>query len=254
MAGLLFLRRQLQMTAPLRFAASTRFLSISSALASKRPPTAYILFSMENRDKVANEIGSDKVGDIGKRMGELWRSLDEDDKEPYIREYQERMQEYREELDSKDKPPVNPKSPYVMFLRAQGPDMDVTKMGTVWKKLSKAEKENFASQFAEAKEEYEQELEVWKNSNSEDYNTWQEIKEKYKPLTREQFFKQIRRSKAVAVQPVLRNSQKKLHKQLTDLTTKQTTLFDELFAKSRRDRRRKYRNAMREAGLAYLLE
>lgn len=51
----------------------------------KRPLSAYMFFSTENRDKVMKEFKFDKkqIGDIAKKLGEQWKKMSEKDKAPY---------------------------------------------------------------------------------------------------------------------------------------------------------------------------
>lgn len=51
----------------------------------KRPLSAYILFSTENRDKVMKDFKFEKkqIGDIAKKLGEQWKKMSEKDKAPY---------------------------------------------------------------------------------------------------------------------------------------------------------------------------
>ncbi|KAI9320737.1 high mobility group box domain-containing protein [Dichotomocladium elegans] len=52
--------------------------------APKRGLSAYILFSQENRSKVQAENPDAAFGQIGKILGERWKSLSESDKKPYL--------------------------------------------------------------------------------------------------------------------------------------------------------------------------
>lgn len=51
----------------------------------KRPLSAYMFFSTENREKVMKEFKFDKkqIGDIAKKLGEQWKKMSEKDKAPY---------------------------------------------------------------------------------------------------------------------------------------------------------------------------
>ena len=51
----------------------------------KRPLSAYMFFSTENRDKVMKEFKFEKkqIGDIAKKLGEQWKKMSEKDKAPY---------------------------------------------------------------------------------------------------------------------------------------------------------------------------
>jgi hypothetical protein len=51
----------------------------------KRPLSAYMIYSNENREKVMKQFGFDKkqIGDIAKNLGENWKKMSDKDKTPY---------------------------------------------------------------------------------------------------------------------------------------------------------------------------
>ena len=51
----------------------------------KRPLSAYLFYSNENRDKVMKQYGFDKkqIGDIAKKLGENWKKMSDKEKAPY---------------------------------------------------------------------------------------------------------------------------------------------------------------------------
>ena len=51
----------------------------------KRPLSAYMFFSTENREKVMKEFKFDKkqIGDIAKKLGEQWKKMGDKEKAPY---------------------------------------------------------------------------------------------------------------------------------------------------------------------------
>ncbi|GAA5862052.1 hypothetical protein JCM8547_001570 [Rhodosporidiobolus lusitaniae] len=51
--------------------------------APKRPLSAYMHFSQDQRASVKEENPEVKFGEIGKILGARWKELDEDDKKPY---------------------------------------------------------------------------------------------------------------------------------------------------------------------------
>ncbi len=59
---------------------ASRFL-----LAAKRGPSSFIVFANEHRERVIEEFGFQKkqIGDIGKKLGEMWQKLSEKEKEVY---------------------------------------------------------------------------------------------------------------------------------------------------------------------------
>lgn len=59
--------------------------TISKEDKPKRPLSAYMLFSMENREKVMKEFKFEKkqIGDIAKKLGEQWKKMSDKEKTPY---------------------------------------------------------------------------------------------------------------------------------------------------------------------------
>lgn len=51
----------------------------------KRPLSAYMIFSNENREKIIKEFKFEKkqVADIAKKLGEQWKKMTDKDKVPY---------------------------------------------------------------------------------------------------------------------------------------------------------------------------
>jgi hypothetical protein len=51
----------------------------------KRPLSAYMFFSTENRDKVMKDFKFEKkqIGDIAKKLGEQWKKMTDKEKAPY---------------------------------------------------------------------------------------------------------------------------------------------------------------------------
>eukprot|EP01138_Halocafeteria_seosinensis_P009604 gb/GECG01009814.1/.p1 GENE.gb/GECG01009814.1/~~gb/GECG01009814.1/.p1 ORF type:complete len:289 (+),score=63.33 gb/GECG01009814.1/:1-867(+) len=61
----------------------------------KRPPTAYLMFCRENRQRVANELGGPVVPkDVTTALAKKWRELSPSDAKPYYERYREAMEEH----------------------------------------------------------------------------------------------------------------------------------------------------------------
>jgi len=74
--------------------------------APKRPLTAYFLYVAEVRQDVVEEIGKSDITAVGKKIGEMWRNLSDEEKAKYIEtaneskaEYQEEMNEYKQSAE-----------------------------------------------------------------------------------------------------------------------------------------------------------
>ncbi|KAF9264535.1 hypothetical protein L218DRAFT_862558, partial [Marasmius fiardii PR-910] len=50
---------------------------------TKRPLSAYMLFSQDWRERIKEENPEASFGEIGKLLGAKWRALDDDEKKPY---------------------------------------------------------------------------------------------------------------------------------------------------------------------------
>ena len=78
----------------------------------KKALTAYFCFMNANRQQVKDENPDDKVGDIAKKLGAMWKSLGEEEKKPYLEmaaKDKERHQKEMEEFQKTNKdelPPV----------------------------------------------------------------------------------------------------------------------------------------------------
>ncbi len=72
--------------------------------APKRPPSSFFLFKSDQSQKIKDLIADDgeepTIKAVAARAGEMWRAMSDDDKEPYVKEYQQRKAQYQEELAS----------------------------------------------------------------------------------------------------------------------------------------------------------
>ncbi|KAF2724555.1 hypothetical protein K431DRAFT_217648 [Polychaeton citri CBS 116435] len=63
----------------------------------KRGLSAYMFFANENRDKVREDNPGIKFGEVGKLLGEKWKSLTDKDKTPYEAKAAKDKKRYEEE-------------------------------------------------------------------------------------------------------------------------------------------------------------
>jgi len=63
----------------------------------KRPLSAYMFFAKDQRPVVASENPGADFGELGKILGERWKSLSEEDKEQYARQNTEDKERYKQE-------------------------------------------------------------------------------------------------------------------------------------------------------------
>lgn len=69
-----------------------------SAWPSKKALSPYFVFVRKNRDKVRTDNPLLSVPALGKRLGELWRTLDDTARQPYIDESSKTKKEREEEI------------------------------------------------------------------------------------------------------------------------------------------------------------
>jgi hypothetical protein len=175
----------------------------------KRPLTAYMFFSKEQRPllKAANpELG---FGAIGKLVGENWRNLADNKKGKYQKQtdldkerYEREKKEHPELVAvTKSKNPraakklqLGPKKPltsYMFYMQQERPSVisdhpeykfsDIGKeVGRRWKALDSDEKQTFQKQADEAKAKYKIDFETWKEDHPDEFELMQEQKKKPK--------------------------------------------------------------------------
>lgn len=66
----------------------------------KRPKNPYMLFCLEKRSEVQIELGTKKVGDVQKRLGEIWSSMKDEEKEPYVKKSEILSEEYKKAMEN----------------------------------------------------------------------------------------------------------------------------------------------------------
>ena len=84
----------------------------------KKALTAYFCFMNANRQQVKDENPDDKVGDIAKKLGAMWKSLGEEEKKPYQEmaakdkeRHQKEMDEFQKTNNKDELPPAKVDSP-----------------------------------------------------------------------------------------------------------------------------------------------
>ncbi|MGA0164444.1 MAG: hypothetical protein ACO3LE_09440 [Bdellovibrionota bacterium] len=175
--------------------------------APKAAKNAFIFFCGENREKVKNEDTKLKPTEITKKLGEMWRELDDEDKEEYqnkAKEDKERFDGEMEDYEPKDgfrcpkkspkKDKTTPKrarSAYIFFCGENREE--VTKklvkdgkekkevlavLGKMWRELDDDEKKPYDKMAKKDKKRYETEM---KNFEPESESDDEEEKPKEKP-------------------------------------------------------------------------
>merc|ERR1712146_351861 len=165
--------------------------------APKRGKSAYILFSIERREIVKEQLGPDaKVQEIMKQVALDWRQLPEEEKKPWVEKsvqdkarYDQELANYSDPLKIPNKRPKRlagaPKrgmSAFLMFsqvmrpqLRDDMPDkrnIEISKMlGEKWKALSDEDKKPWVQKADEDAERYNEEKLKWDSYTAEERKT-----------------------------------------------------------------------------------
>jgi hypothetical protein len=158
----------------------------------KRGRSAYIFFCKENRENVS-KMGL-KNTDILKKLGEMWKELDEKKKKKYTKMADDDKDRYEEEMklyvpseeekenkkskksSGKNVPSKRSPSAYTLFckdariqIKEENPDMkfgEITKkLGELWRNLSEKKKKKYIENASELKEDF---LSKKNNDNEED--------------------------------------------------------------------------------------
>ncbi|KAM7149262.1 high mobility group protein B1-like isoform 1-T1 [Molossus nigricans] len=111
--------------------------------APKRPPSAFFLFCSEYRPKIKGEHPGLSIGDVAKKLGEMWNNTAADDKQPYEEKAAKLKEKYEKDIAA---------------YRARGKP-DVAKKGVVKAKKSKKKKEEEEEEEDEEDEEEEEDEE-----------------------------------------------------------------------------------------------
>lgn len=150
----------------------------------KRARSAYIFFCQDKRESVASS--GLKNTDVLKKLGEMWKDLDDKKKKKYVKMAEQDKERYDEEMKNYN-PPSSEKnenekkkkkskksgkkralSGYMLFckdaredVKEENPDMklsEITKiLGQMWRDLSEKKKKKYNTKAAELKKELEEE-------------------------------------------------------------------------------------------------
>jgi len=66
--------------------------------APKRPPSAFFIFCSEFRPKVKGESPGLSIGDVAKRLGEMWNGTASEDKQPYEKKAAKLKEKYEKDI------------------------------------------------------------------------------------------------------------------------------------------------------------
>jgi hypothetical protein len=165
--------------------------------APKPVKNAFILFCSEKRAEVKEEEPDMKPTDITKKLGEMWREMDDEDKEEFqekVKKDKERFENEMEEYEpkdgfrcpkkspKKDKSPKRARSAYIFFCGDKRVEVTeelvkkgkkktevLKKLGEMWRELDDEDKEEYDKMAKKDKKRYENEMKN-ASSDSEDEN------------------------------------------------------------------------------------
>lgn len=66
--------------------------------APKRPPSGFFIFCSEHRPKIKAQYPSFGIGDIAKKLGEMWNSLSDASKQPYLLKADKLKDKYQKDI------------------------------------------------------------------------------------------------------------------------------------------------------------
>ena len=145
----------------------------------KKPKSAYIFFCAEKREEAKEDIGEDGNNtDILKRLGEMWRELSDEDKEPYVEMATKDKERYAEEAEEAGIEPKTPKtkkkspsrgvSGYVLFcgehraevqeeMKGEKPTEVTRRLGEMWRELGEEGQQEWNDRAREEREKLKSE-------------------------------------------------------------------------------------------------
>jgi len=79
--------------------------------APKRPPSAFFVFCADFRPKVKGETPGLSIGDVAKKLGEMWNNLSSEDKQPYEKKAAKLKEKYEKDIAAYRAKGTVPKAP-----------------------------------------------------------------------------------------------------------------------------------------------
>ncbi|XP_036403454.1 high mobility group protein B3a [Megalops cyprinoides] len=66
--------------------------------APKRPPSGFFIFCSEQRPKIKAQNPSLGIGDVAKKLGEMWNNLSDSNKQPYLMKANKLKDKYKKDM------------------------------------------------------------------------------------------------------------------------------------------------------------
>jgi hypothetical protein len=193
--------------------------------APKAAKNAFIFFCAEKRAEVKQEDPEMKPTDITKKLGEMWRDMDDEDKEDFQEKAKEDKGRFENEMDGyepkdgfkcpkkspkKSSSPKRARSAYIFFCqekRAKATEEIVAegkkktevlkRLGEMWRELDEEDKLPFEKLSKKDKKRYEKEMQAFKpESEDEDKEESDDEDEEEKPKESKKSKKPIKSKKS----------------------------------------------------------
>jgi hypothetical protein len=174
--------------------------------APKAAKNAFIFFCAEKRSEVKQEDSEMKPTDITKKLGEMWRDMDDDDKEEFQEKAKEDKGRFENEMEGyepkdgfkcpkkspkKSSSPKRARSAYIFFCqdkRAEATEEIVAegkkktevlkRLGEMWRELDEDDKVPFEKLAKKDKKRYEKEMQAFKPESEDEDEEEEEKKTK----------------------------------------------------------------------------
>ncbi|XP_078349613.1 transcription factor A, mitochondrial-like [Oculina patagonica] len=139
----------------------------TEAKVNKRPPTAYQLYASEHRANFVAQNPDKKPREINRALSDKWKEMSEEEKNPYKKAREFKMEIYNAPLK---KLPKKPPTAFGLFLKENfskveaelGPGVGapavVSELSKEWKSLSDEEKEEMKQKYERMMEEYREQV------------------------------------------------------------------------------------------------
>jgi len=147
--------------------------------APKRPPSSYLRFASVKRPLLKQKYPEKTVTEIATMLGKLWNELPDNEKQPYIQEYEKDRKQYMElkaeiSLEEDDIFLKRPLTAYMLFMaemraamKSRGtvlsPRELVTEIAGKWQELNGKDREKYVAKAQQLKETWVQDKKLWED-------------------------------------------------------------------------------------------
>jgi len=151
----------------------------SDPMMPKKAPSPFILYAMNQREKLKSEKSTLSTKEMVKTFATQWKAMNQEQKQPFITESQrakEKSMKARHDYLAKNPMPKSPPGPYMMFVKERSPSIlsahpewlrneKMKKLSEIltndWKALSPVDKEKYTEKYRESRTSYMDDLKQW---------------------------------------------------------------------------------------------